>query len=88
MLCFFHAPDNDIRRNGMPEYLAPGVCVEETGLRSKSIAGVSTRTTGFAGPACKGPTTGTPEQLTCFGDVERIYGGYENLLFSSGEAIR
>jgi phage tail sheath protein FI len=87
MLCFIHAPDNDIRRTGMPEYLAPGVCVEETGFRSKSIAGVSTRTAGFVGPACKGPTTGTPKQLTCSGDFERSYGCYENLLFSGGEAI-
>jgi hypothetical protein len=81
MLCFIHEPDNDIRRTGMPEYLAPGVCVEETGFRSKSIAGVSTRKAGFVGLACKGPTTGTPEQLTSFG-------GYQNLLFSGGEAIK
>ena len=71
----------------MPEYLAPGVCVEETGFRSKSIEGVSTGTTGFAGPACKGPTTGTPELITRFDDFERIYGGCENLLFSGAEAI-
>jgi len=71
----------------MPEYLAPGVYVEETSFRSKSIEGVSTSTTGFVGPTCKGPTTGTPELLTSFGDFERIYGGYENLQFSGGEAI-
>ena len=35
----------------MPEYLAPGVYVEETSFRSKSIEGVSTTTTGFIGPA-------------------------------------
>ena len=39
----------------MPEYLAPGVYVEETSFRSKSIEGVSTSTTGFVGPARKGP---------------------------------
>ena len=33
----------------MPEYLAPGVYVEETGYRSKAIEGVSTSTSGFAG---------------------------------------
>jgi len=87
MLCFTHDPDNDIRRTGMPEYLAPGVYVEETSFRSKSIEGVSTSTTGFVGPTCKGPTTGTPELLTSSGDFERIYGGYENLQFSGGEAI-
>jgi len=71
----------------MPEYLAPAVYVEETSFRAKSIEGVSTSTTGFVGPTRKGPTTGTPELLTSFGDFERIYGGYENLQFSGGEAI-
>ena len=71
----------------MPDYLAPGVYLEETSFRSKSIEGVSTSTTGFAGPTCKGPTSGTPELLTSFGDFESIYGGYENLKFNSGEAI-
>ena len=33
----------------MPEYLAPGVYVEEVSFRSKSIEGVPTSTTGFAG---------------------------------------
>ena len=30
----------------MPEYLAPGVFVEETSFRAKTIEGVSTTTTG------------------------------------------
>jgi hypothetical protein len=34
--------------NDVPEYLAPGVYVEEVSYRSKSIAGVSTSTNGFA----------------------------------------
>ncbi len=71
----------------MPEYLAPGVYVEEISFRSKSIEGVSTSTTGFVGPTHKGPTTGTPELLTDIGDFERIYGGYENLQFRGGESI-
>jgi hypothetical protein len=71
----------------MPEYLAPAVYVEETSFRAKSIEGVSTSTTGFVGPTRKGPLTGAPELLTSFGDFERIYGGYENLQFSGGEAI-
>ena len=33
----------------MPEYLAPGVYIEETTFRSRSIEGVPTSTTGFAG---------------------------------------
>ena len=39
----------------MPEYLAPGVYVEEVSFRSKSIEGVPTSTTGFAGMARFGP---------------------------------
>ncbi len=63
----------------MPEYLSPGVYVEETSFRSKSIEGVSTTTTGFAGPARNGPISGDPELLTSLTDFERIYGGLEDL---------
>lgn len=66
----------------MPEYLAPGVYVEETSFRAKSIEGVGTSTTGFVGPTRKGPIGGTPELITSFGDFERIYGGFRNLSFS------
>ena len=65
----------------MPEYLAPGVYVEETSFRAKSIEGVGTSTTAFAGPTRKGPVGGTPEILTSFGDFERIFGGQENLAY-------
>ena len=44
----------------MPEYLAPGVYVEETSFRSKSIEGVSTTTTGFVGPTRYGPVADEP----------------------------
>jgi phage tail sheath protein FI len=33
----------------MPEYLAPGVYTEEVSFRAKSIEGVATSTTGYAG---------------------------------------
>ena len=62
----------------MPEYLAPGVYVEEVSFRAKSIEGVSTSTTGFAGPTRKGPLDGTPEVITSFGDFQRIFGGFES----------
>jgi len=71
----------------MPEYLAPAVYVEETSFRAKSIEGVSTSTTGFVGPTRKGPVTGTPELITSFGDFERVYGGFENLEFTGGNAV-
>jgi len=69
----------------MPEYLAPGVYVEETSFRAKSIEGVSTSTTAFIGRTRKGPVFApgiaeeTPELLTSFGDFERIYGGIDDL---------
>lgn len=69
----------------MPEYLAPGVYVEETSFRAKSIEGVGTSTTAFVGPTRKGPFRATtdaqevPEMLTSFGDFERIYGGISDL---------
>ena len=66
----------------MPEYLAPGVYVEETSFRSKSIEGVGTSTTAFVGPTRRGPVDGTPELLTSLPDYERLYGSLENLGFS------
>jgi hypothetical protein len=68
----------------MPEYLAPGVYLEEVSFRPKSIEGVSTSVAGFIGPARYGPTSGTPELLTSFGDFTRIYGGIDNLLLAGG----
>src|SRR6185436_15710003 len=69
----------------MPEYLAPGVYVEEVSFRAKSIEGVSTSTTAFVGPTRKGPVGGfdgqIPELITSFGDFERIYGGVDDLSF-------
>jgi phage tail sheath protein FI len=76
----------------MPEYLAPGVYVEETSFRAKSIEGVGTSTTAFVGPTRKGPyrvdadAQETPELLTSFGDFVRIYGGTADLALSGGAA--
>ncbi len=67
----------------MPEYLAPGVYVEEVSFRSKSIEGVSTTTTGFVGPARYGPTKMEPELLTSLGEFERIYGDGQQLKFKN-----
>ena len=63
----------------MPEYLAPGVYVEETSFRAKSIEGVGTSTTAFVGPTRKGPIGGPLELLTSFGDFQRIYGDLSDL---------
>lgn len=65
----------------MPEYLAPGVYLEEVSYRAKTIEGVSTSTAGFVGPTRYGPTSGPPELLTSLADFERIYGGLDQLSF-------
>ena len=66
----------------MPEYLAPGVFVEEVSFRSKSIEGVGTTTTGFVGPARYGPVTETPEVLTSLAEFERRHGDGGRLDFA------
>lgn len=63
----------------MPEYLAPGVYVEETSFRAKSIEGVSTSTAGFVGPSRYGPIEGLPQLITSFQEFERIFGGDDRL---------
>jgi uncharacterized protein len=66
----------------MPEYLAPGVYVEEVSFRSKSIEGVSTTTTGFIGPARNGPIDLEPDLLTSLAEFERVYGDGQQLKFN------
>lgn len=70
----------------MPEYLAPGVYVEEVSFRSKSIEGVATSTTGFAGMAQygpvqypNGPKTTEPRLVGSLVEYESIYGGLESI---------
>ncbi|MCG3206435.1 MAG: hypothetical protein FOGNACKC_00033 [Anaerolineae bacterium] len=60
----------------MPEYLSPGVYVEEIDAGPKPIEGVSTSTAGFVGRAVRGPTTGLPLLITSFPDFRRRFGGY------------
>src|SRR5262245_60591861 len=57
----------------MPEYLAPGVYVEEIEIGSKPIEGVGTSTVGFFGLAERGP--GEPTLVTGFEQYRRLYGG-------------
>src|SRR5216683_6535940 len=66
----------------MPEYLAPGVYVEETSYRPKSIEGVSTTTTGFIGPARYGPINLEPDIITSLLDFEHVYGDGQQLNFT------
>ncbi len=59
----------------MPEYLAPGVFIEETSYRAKSIEGVSTTTTGFVGACRYGPIDLDPEIITSVVEFEQTFGG-------------
>ncbi len=63
----------------MPEYLAPGVFVEEVSFRAKSIEGVGTSVAAVVGPTRFGPLRGKPEVVTSFGEFTRIYGDVQNL---------
>lgn len=73
----------------MPEYLTPGVYVEETSFRSRSIEGVATSTFGMVGLTRYGPVpyfltppgskqvvmTPGPTLVTSFTEFERAFGG-------------
>jgi phage tail sheath protein FI len=58
----------------MPEYLAPGVYVEEIKTGPRPIEGVSTSTAGFVGETERGPTR--PTLVTSWEDYTRRYGGH------------
>jgi len=58
----------------MPEYLSPGVYVEEVDTGNKPIEGVATSTVGFLGLAERGPND--PVLITSFGEYTRSFGGY------------
>ena len=64
----------------MPQYLAPGVYVEEI-PGPRTIAGVGTSTAAFVGPCGFGPLSGTPELLTSYLQFARIYGDAVDLDF-------
>ena len=58
----------------MPEYLAPGVFVEEVPSGVKPIAGASTSTIGMVGVTERGPVD-EPTLVTSFGAYSRVFGG-------------
>lgn len=68
----------------MPEYLAPGVYIEETSYRAKSIEGVATSTTGFVGQCRWGPVEDTPKLVTSFEEFKRAFGGLNDLDLGAG----
>jgi len=58
----------------MPEYLTPGVYVEEFEIGAKPIEGVSTSTAAFLGKCERGPTY--PQLVTSFPEYKRLFGGF------------
>jgi len=60
----------------MPEYLAPGVYIEEISTGPVPIEGVSTSTTGMAGPTPRGPVR--PRLVTSWLEFQLWYGGLPN----------
>jgi Bacteriophage tail sheath protein len=57
----------------VPEYLAPGVYIEEVAFRAKSIEGVATSTAGFVGPTVTGPRH-EPVRVESFVEFEATFG--------------
>src|SRR5437016_10185849 len=69
----------------MPQYLHPGVYVQEVPSAVRPIQGVSTSTAAFIGVADKGPVPGTtlpsgrpaqPVLLSSFTEYSRNFGGF------------
>src|SRR5688500_900805 len=58
----------------MPEYLTPGVYIEEFEIGAKPIEGVSTSTAAFLGEAERGSTY--PQLVTSFPEYKRMFGGF------------
>lgn len=58
----------------MPEYLAPGVYIEEISIGAKPIEGVSTSTAGFLGQTERGPVD--LRLIDGFGKFQALYGGF------------
>lgn len=58
----------------MPEYLSPGVYIEEINSGPRPIEGVSTSTAGFAGETERGSQK--PTLVTSWSDFLRSFGGY------------
>ncbi len=60
----------------MPEYLSPGVYIEEIEIGAKPIEGVSTSTAGFLGETERGPTMPQLGLVTSWLQYQRVFGGY------------
>ena len=60
----------------MPEYLAPGVYIEEVPFKSHPIEGVPTSTAAFVDIFQQGPLN-KAVKIASFADFERTFGGLD-----------
>jgi len=65
----------------MPEYLAPGVFVEEVSFQPSAIQPASTSVAAIVGPTRTGPIRGVPQLLTSYADYQNTFGDAVNLNF-------
>lgn len=59
----------------MPEYLSPGVYVEEIDAGPRPIASVATSIAGMVGVTARGPVSGKPVLVTSYLDYRQTFGG-------------
>jgi phage tail sheath protein FI len=71
----------------MPEYLAPGVYIEEVPTCAKPIEGVDTSTAGFVGAAQSGPLDVAIGPLSSFAAFERHYGNGSALSYPGSPPV-
>lgn len=72
----------------MPEYLAPGVFVEEVPSSLRALEGVSTSTAAFVGPTQRGPVAGGALPFTPSGGFTLAADPAPALVTSFGEFVR
>ena len=71
----------------MPEYLAPGVFVEEISARTRTIEPAGTPATVFVGPTARGRSGAMSEVLGSFAAFQRAYGGLGALRIGGGQRL-
>ena len=71
----------------MPEYLAPGVYVEEIDFHPKPIKGVSTSIVRIVGPTLRGAEGNEPLQITSFEEFAEVFGDARDITAASVRAF-
>src|SRR5271165_1068887 len=71
----------------MPQYLAPGVYIEETSFRQSTIEGVSTSVAAIVGPTRFGPVRGRPVLVTSVSEFESTFGDMEDLSLAGAAVL-